>query len=158
MTTRPTTSTFVDKLDSLCMLDTYNPSKSWTPQDNNSTPNSIDKSHAFRFVLLLLILLQMAIPMPSYGATYSVDQLRVYTHSRVVSYKEFRCIDKILWKESRYNYLARNGSHFGIGQMHSKHYQSRDPYTQIDMTIKYIHIKFKSACNALAYHQKHGFY
>jgi hypothetical protein len=156
--TRPTTSTNVDKLDSLCMLDTYNPSKSWTPQDNNSTPNSIDKSHAFRFVLLLLILLQMATSMPSYGATYSVDQLRVYTHSRVVDFKEFICLDKILWKESRYNYLARNGSHYGIGQMRSTHYQSKDPFTQIDLTIKYIQYKYKGNCLALAYHQRHGFY
>jgi len=125
---------------------------------NQSNPLSIDKSHAFRFVLLLLILLQMATPMPSYGATYSVDQLRVYTHSRVVIYKEFICLDKILWKESRYNYLARNGSHYGIGQMRSTHYQSKDPYTQIDLTIKYIHQRYKSNCKALAYHQRHGFY
>ena len=128
-------------------------------RENHSNSNSIDKSHAFRLVLLLLMLLQMAIPMPSYGATYSVDQLRVYTHSRVVSYKEFICIDKILWKESRYNYLARNGSHYGIGQMRSKHYQSRDPFTQIDLIIAYALKRYNnSLCNAYAFHRKHGYF
>ena len=127
-------------------------------RENHSNPNSIDKSHACRFVLLLLLLLQMATLMSANSYSYSVDQLRLYTHSRVINYKEFVCIDKVLWKESRYNYLARNGSHYGIGQMKSKHYQSKDPYTQIDLTIAYIHKRYKSACHALTFHKRHGYY
>jgi hypothetical protein len=115
------------------------------------------KSHR-TYSVLLLILLQMAIPMSSYAAPYSVDQLRLYTHSRVLTYKEFICIDKILWKESKYNYLAVNGSHYGIGQMRSKYYGSRDPYTQIDLTIAYSLNRYKSLCSAWAFHLKHGYY
>ena len=100
----------------------------------------------------------MAIPVSANSYSYSVDQLRLYTHSRVINFKEFVCIDAILWKESRYNYLARNGSHYGIGQMKSKHYQSKDPYTQIDLTIVYTLNRYKSLCNAYAYHLKHGYY
>ena len=108
--------------------------------------------------LVLLLLLLMAIPMPSYGATYSVDQLRLYLHSRVLNFNEFICMDTIIMKESRYNYLARNGSHYGIGQMRSKHYQSKDPYTQIDLTIAYTHKRYVTMCNALAFHKRHGYY
>ena len=110
------------------------------------------------FVLLLLMLLQLATPMPAFSAGYSVDDLRVYTHSRVISFDEFICIDSIIMKESHYNYLAVNGSHKGIGQMRSKYYQSRDPYTQIDLTIKYIHKRYKSMCKAWSFHKKHGYY
>ena len=110
------------------------------------------------FSVLILVILLMAIPMPAYSSTYSVDQLRVYTHSRVISFNEFICIDAILWKESRYNYLARNGSHYGIGQMRSKAYQSKDPYTQIDLTIAYIHKRYTTMCKALAFHKRHGYY
>jgi len=157
--TRGLTSTYAESLDTVCMLDTYNSREELTPnRENHSNPNSIDKSHAFRFVLLTLILLQMAIPMSAYSYSYSVDQLRLYTHSRVINYKDFVCIDAILWKESRYNYLARNGSHYGIGQMKSKRYQSKDPYTQIDLTIAYTINRYKSLCNAYAYHLKHGYY
>jgi len=127
-------------------------------RENHSNSISIDKSHNRLFVLLLLILLQMAIPMSSYAAAYSVDQLRVYAHSRIVNYKEFVCFDAIIIKESHYNYLAHNGKAYGIGQMQSKHYQSRDPYTQIDLTIAYIHKRYKSACLALTFHKKHGYY
>jgi len=108
--------------------------------------------------LVLLLLLLMAIPMPAYSNGYSVDQLRLYLHSRVVTFNEFICMDKIIMKESKYNYLARNGSHYGIGQMRSKTYQSKDPYTQIDLTIAYTHKRYVTMCNALAFHKRHGYY
>jgi len=118
---------------------------------------ALDKSRLTSSVLILVILL-MAIPMPAYSSPYSVDQLRLYLHSRVINFNEFICIDAILWKESKYNYLARNGSHFGIGQMRSKWYQSKDPYTQIDLTIAYTLKRYKSLCNAYAFHLKRGYY
>ena len=126
--------------------------------ENHLTPKLIDKSHITALVLLMLVLLQMAIPMPAIAADYSPDVLRVYAHSRIINYKEFRCFDRIVVKESQYNYLARNGSHFGIGQMKSKHYQSKDPFTQIDLTITYIHKRYVTMCKALAFHLKHGYY
>jgi hypothetical protein len=127
-------------------------------RETHSNPIAIDKSYAFRFVLLTLILLQMAIPMPSYGASYSVDHLRLYLHSRVLNYEEFKCMDRILWMESRYNYKAVNGSHTGIGQMRSKYYQSKDPFTQIDLTLKYSYKRYSTLCKALSFHLKHGYY
>ena len=126
--------------------------------ENHLTPKLIDKSHITALVLLMLVLLQMAIPMPAIAADYSPDVLRVYAHSRIINYKEFRCFDRIVVKESQYNYLARNGSHFGIGQMRSKYYQSKDPFTQIDLTITYIHKRYVTMCKALAFHLKHGYY
>ena len=108
--------------------------------------------------LVLLLLLLMAIPMPAYSNGYSVDQLRLYLHSRVVTFNEFICMDTIIMLESKYNYLAVNGSHYGIGQMRSKDYQSKDPYTQIDLTIAYTHKRYVTMCNALAFHKRHGYY
>jgi hypothetical protein len=116
------------------------------------------KTRVLRSLVVLLVLLHMATPMSSYAAEYSKDQLRLYTHSRVLKFNEFICIDKIIIRESNYNYLARNGSHFGIGQMRSQHYQSKDPYTQIDLTIAYTLKRYKSLCNGYAFHLKHGYY
>ena len=154
------TSTYANVLDSPVYAGRIQGQKEKTPQKetHSNSYKSIDKSRTKSIVLLLLILLQMAIPMSSYAAAYSVDQLRVYAHSRIVNYKEFVCFDAIIIKESHYNYLAHNGNAYGIGQMQSKHYQSRDPYTQIDLTIAYIHKRYKSACLALTFHKKHGYY
>ena len=70
------------------------------------------------------------------AANYSIDHLKLYAHSRILDYKEFQCFNKIITKESRWSYTARNGSHYGLGQMRSKHYRDLDPFRQIDATIK----------------------
>ena len=89
---------------------------------------------------------------------YSVDHLKLYAHSRILDYKEFQCFNRIITKESRWNYLAKNGSHYGLGQMRSKHYRDLDPFRQIDATLKYITIRYKSNCKAWAFHEMKGFY
>jgi hypothetical protein len=90
--------------------------------------------------------------------SYSIDHLKLYSHSRILDYKEFQCFNKIITKESRWNYLAKNGSHYGLGQMRSKHYRDLDPYRQIDATLKYITIRYQTSCKAWAFHQKRNYY
>ena len=102
-------------------------------------------------------LLITSIPEAS-AKNYSVDHLKLYAHSRILDYKEFQCFNKIITKESRWNYLARNGSHFGLGQMRSKHYKDLDPFRQIDATLKYITIRYDTSCKAWAFHQERNYY
>jgi hypothetical protein len=90
--------------------------------------------------------------------SYSVDHLKLYSHSRIINYKEFQCFNKIITKESRWNYLAKNGSHFGLGQMRSQHYRDLDPYRQIDATLKYITNRYGTSCKAWAFHQERNYY
>jgi hypothetical protein len=157
--TRPTSRIMLNKFDMGVYRGHSQAQGALTPVRENHSLPFIARCKSLQLLsLVLLLLLLMAIPMPSYGATYSVDQLRLYLHSRVLNFNEFICMDKIIMKESRYNYLARNGSHYGIGQMRSKHYQSKDPYTQIDLTIAYTHKRYVTMCNALAFHKRHGYY
>jgi hypothetical protein len=92
------------------------------------------------------------------AATYSIDHLKLYAHSRLLDYKEFQCLNSIITKESRWSYTARNGSHRGLGQMRSEHYGNLDPYRQIDATIRYVHIRYKTMCKAWAFHQQRNYY
>jgi hypothetical protein len=92
------------------------------------------------------------------SANYSIDHLKLYAHSRLLDYKEFQCFNKIITKESRWSYKAKNGSHFGLGQMRSKHYRDLDPFRQIDATIRYVTIRYQTPCNAWTFHMKHGYY
>lgn len=94
----------------------------------------------------------------AHSAAYSIDHLKLYAHSRLLDYKEFQCFNKIITKESRWSHSARNGSHYGLGQMRSTHYRDLDPYRQIDATIKYINTRYSTSCKAWAFHLKHGFY
>jgi hypothetical protein len=92
------------------------------------------------------------------AANYSIDHLKLYAHSRILDYKEFQCFNKIITKESRWSYRAKNGSHFGLGQMRSKHYRDLDPFRQIDATIKYITVRYETPCRAWAFHIKRNWY
>jgi len=89
---------------------------------------------------------------------YSIDHLKLYAHSRILDYKEFQCFNKIITKESRWNYKANNGSHYGLGQMRSKHYKDLDPYRMIDASLRYITIRYQTNCKAWAFHEKKGYY
>jgi hypothetical protein len=92
------------------------------------------------------------------SANYSIDHLKLYAHSRILDYKEFQCFNKIITKESRWSYKAKNGSHFGLGQMKSKHYRDLDPFRQIDASLRYITIRYETSCKAWAFHQQRNWY
>jgi hypothetical protein len=91
-------------------------------------------------------------------ANQNIDQYKLYTHSRIINYEQFICLSKIIYKESRWNPYAINGSHYGLGQMRSKHYRNLDPYRQIDATILYIKGRYGSMCKAWEFHKAKGYY
>jgi hypothetical protein len=92
------------------------------------------------------------------AANYSIDHLKLYAHSRILDYKEFQCFNKIITKESRWSHSARNGSHYGLGQMKSKHYRDLDPFRQIDASLRYITNRYQTPCKAWAFHQERNYY
>ena len=92
------------------------------------------------------------------ATSYSIDHLKLYAHSRILNWTEFQCFDKIITKESRWSYTAKNGSHYGLGQMRSKHYKDLDPFRQIDASLRYITNRYDTNCKAWAFHQKKGYY
>jgi len=112
----------------------------------------------FGAVIACAALLSITSKPAAYAVSYSVDHLKLYAHSRLLDYKEFQCFNKIITKESRWNYKARNGSHFGLGQMRSKHYRDLDPYRQIDATIAYASKRYGTICLAWAFHQERNYY
>jgi len=110
--------------------------------------------HAYALAALITL---TSIPEAT-AKNYSIDHLKLYAHSRILDYKEFQCFNRIITKESRWNYLAKNGSHYGLGQMRSKHYRDLDPFRQIDATLRYVTIRYGTNCKAWAFHQERNYY
>ena len=112
-------------------------------------------------LLGVLCLCLTALPTAANGlnkqATFK-DYLKLYAHNRIVDESQYKCFNTIIEKESRWSHKARNGSHYGLGQMRSRWYGSLDAYRQIDTSLRYIAKRYGSSCNALAYHHKHGWY
>ena len=111
-----------------------------------------------RTTLTGILLLSVANPYTA-QASQSKDELLLYAHSRIIDYKQFQCFVKVINKENQsWDVNAKNGSHFGLGQMRSQHYRNLDAYRQIDATLKYIKFRYQNSCKAWAFHQSNGYY
>ena len=114
---------------------------------------------ARRRCLVLLAALCVVGTTPAEAVT-EIDNLKLYAHSRLISYEQFQCLNKLITKESnwRINAVNPNGKHFGLGQMRNTKYRDLDGYRQIDWTIRYIKGRYGSMCNAYRHWQKHGWH
>ena len=108
-----------------------------------------------RCVVLVGVLCVMGITPAK--ATTTTDHLKLYLHTKIIDYKGFHCAVSIAQIESRWNYQARNNSHFGLFQMKNKKVQYMNPYTQIDWWHRYLMTRYKGdACLALAHLKAKG--
>jgi hypothetical protein len=88
-----------------------------------------------------------------------VNTLKQITfHKLDYSFDEFYCINELWFRESRWNYKAKNprSSAFGIPQILGL--KTKDPIKQIDRGLAYIKHRHLTACNALAFHDRKGWY
>ena len=83
--------------------------------------------------------------------------LKLYAYNQM-SWKEFQCFNWLIHYESRWNPKARNGSHYGLGQMRSTWYRDLSPQGQIRASIKYISHRYGDACKALHHFEIKGWH
>ena len=91
---------------------------------------------------------------------YKVNTLKQITfHKMNYNFEQFYCLDEIVYKESRWNYKAKNpkSSAFGLFQILKS--TEKDPIKQIDLGLKYLDRRYDGcACKALAHHKAKGWY
>jgi len=83
--------------------------------------------------------------------------LKLYAYN-LLSWKEFECFNWLIHKESSWNPKAKNGSHYGLGQMRSVWYRDLSPYRQIKASIKYISHRYGDSCKALDHFDRKGWH
>lgn len=86
------------------------------------------------------------------------SDLKSYTRS-LLPKEEYKCIARLWGKESAWNHLADNpnSSAFGIPQILGL--TTTNPYTQIHKGLIYLEHRYSnSACKALAFHKRNGWY
>ena len=87
-----------------------------------------------------------------------IDSYKLYAHIKLLNAKEYRCLE-ILWdKESRWNPRADNPKSTAYGIPQLLKLKATDPYVQIDLGLKYIKARHLTPCKALAFHSKAGHY
>ena len=94
----------------------------------------------------------------SYQKPYNVMNIKLYAYNKL-NWNDFQCYNWLIHYESRWNYKARNGSHYGLGQMRSKWYGTLSPYKQIDVHLDYIKHRYNGKpCKALAHWENKGWH
>ena len=116
---------------------------------------SVGGSYCLRLMALTLLtaILQLINTQPSKADM----NLKLYAYN-LLSWKEFECFNWLIHKESRWNYKAVNGSHYGLGQMRSTWYRDLSPQGQIRASIKYISHRYGNACKALHHFETKGWH
>ena len=111
------------------------------------------------FVFRLMTLTVVAAVLTNINTTPSKADmnLKLYAYNQM-SWKEFECFNWLIHYESRWNPKARNGSHYGLGQMRSTWYRDLSPKGQIQASIKYIHHRYGNACKALDHFNRKGWH
>jgi len=89
-------------------------------------------------------------------AATQTDLLKLYAHSRIVSMEQFNCFNALITKESNWRIDARNGSHYGLGQMRNAKYGRLDGFSMVDWSIRYIKGRYGSMCNAWRFLKANG--
>jgi len=110
-------------------------------------------------VLLASLLLFINMPTAvAINTNKDIDRYKLYAHMQVVSAKEYRCLELLWMRESRWDPRADNpkSSAYGIPQL--LRLKVLDPYLQIDLGLKYIAHRYKTPCIAYAHHRKTGHY
>jgi len=114
----------------------------------------------FGLVIPLFIVLNISLLKDdSVAKSWSIDTLKQYTfHQLDYSFEQFYCVDELWYKESRWNYKAKNpkSSAFGIPQILGL--KELNPTKQIDKGLNYIKHRYANPCNALKHHKIKGWY
>jgi hypothetical protein len=90
---------------------------------------------------------------------------KAYAKALLNDNKQYSCLVKLYYKESRWNPKAKNGSHYGIPQLRNEIMLSKNPLQQVDLGVKYIAHRYgltannkPNACKALHHLKTKGWH
>ena len=73
--------------------------------------------------------------------------------------QEAQCWVELIWRESTFNPLAVNGSHYGLAQMRNDKVRTLSPRAQVRWHMRYLDHRYNgSACKALKHMNKRGWH
>ena len=112
----------------------------------------------FGLVISLFIALNIAFLKNDSVAANTTNHYRQWAFIQLNNLDEFYCLDELYFRESRWNPLARNGSHYGIPQGRSKYLQRANGFKQVEWGIKYNLNRYGSMCKALEHLKIKGYH
>jgi hypothetical protein len=149
--TRRLTCGFVNALDSHAML-------SRLARLRGSALRRLALGRAIAVLLFVTALSVAGSPKAYSQKPLNIMNIKLYAYNKL-SWEQFQCYNWLIHKESRWDYKARNGSHYGLGQMRSKWVATLNPYKQINVHLRYIKHRYQGdVCKALAHLERKGWH
>lgn len=110
-------------------------------------------------ILALLMTFSFAANQKAYSQKPPhIMNIKLHAYNKL-SWEQFQCYNWLIHHESRWSHTARNGSHYGLGQMRSAWYGTLSPMKQIDVHLKYIAHRYDGKpCKALAHWERKGWH
>jgi hypothetical protein len=110
-------------------------------------------------VLLASLLLFVNSPTATAVSTArDVNNYKLYAHIKLKDATQYRCLELLWNKESRWNPRADNPKSTAYGIPQLLKLKAKDPYIQMDLGLKYIKHRYLTPCKALAFHRSTGHY
>ncbi len=134
----------------------------WTPAEQPLKLRSSIKTPKILNKILVLSIFIITSLSPTYAyavSTYDQDRWKLYLHTKVISDKQYVCISRLWYLESRWNNRADNRSSTAYGIAQVLDTKTNNAYKQIDKGLKYIKHRYKGdGCKALEHHYNRGWY
>jgi hypothetical protein len=112
-------------------------------------------------ILAVLMTVSFASVQNSFGNVQkppNIMNIKLHAYNKL-NWEQFECYNWLIHHESRWNYKAKNGSHYGLGQMRSKWYGTLNPFRQIDAHLDYIKHRYNGdTCKALSHWERKGWH
>ena len=125
---------------------------------------SVRGGYCFRLIALALTALTLSIiSSPNSNAIYlkryQTDWALIALNYYDQNLEQAQCWVELVWRESRFNPSARNGSHYGLGQMKSTWYRDLKPRQQVKAHLRYIKHRYQNdSCSALLHNKQRGWH
>ena len=111
---------------------------------------------ALRLLLCLGFCLVAALPANAKQQDQQTWEVHLLKITR--DYKEYKCVKRLIFKESSNNPKAVNGSHYGLAQGRTRYLATASPTAQITWMMKYIRARYDDGCSALRHSNQKGWY
>ena len=143
MTTRRLTCGYVNGFDNRAMLSRSPETIDARGQADQHWPRLL------LFSVIVFVLFMLSISVANARPAKDPMNYKLYAYNQLKDWDQFMCLVELYERESNWNPLARNYSHYGIPQGRST-YLARVGYRkQIDWGIKYIKARHQTPCKAL---------
>jgi hypothetical protein len=129
------------------------------PKAKNASRRSGKLARCWRFGIALCLATFWHLDIAQ-SREIKINTLKQITfHKMNYDFEQFYCVDQLIFKESRWNYKAKNPKSSAHGLFQILGSKEKDPIKQIDNGLKYLNARYDGcACKALAHHKLKGWY